>query len=318
MAHQDRSRSPRAREHDEKRANDCHEKDLDLLDGFSAEQIFNSGKNQSGFTYDDLICLPGHINFGVHDVSLGSRFSRKISLKTPIVSSPMDTVTESSMAIAMALEGGIGVIHTNLPTEVQAKEVMKVKKYKSGFISDPVCVPPTMSIADLDQLKRKLGFTGFPVTESGEIGSKLIGLVTKRDTDFVKDRSVKLASIMTPRKDLVTAEDGIELMAANEMLQSSKKGKLPIVSKGDVLVSLVARTDLKKNAEFPLATKDKNKNLVVAASVGTRPADRDRVRALVAAGVDAIVVDSSQGDSMYQHDMIKWMKREFADLQVIG
>jgi len=319
MAHQDRSRSPRAREHDEKRANDHHEKDLDLLDGFSAEQIFNSGKNQSGFTYDDLICLPGHINFGVHDVSLGSRFSRKISLKTPIVSSPMDTVTESSMAIAMALEGGIGVIHTNLPTEVQAKEVMKVKKYKSGFISDPVCVPPTMSIADLDQLKRKLGFTGFPVTESGEIGSKLIGLVTKRDTDFVKDRSVKLASIMTPRKDLVTAEDGIELMAANEMLQSSKKGKLPIVSKGDVLVSLVARTDLKKNAEFPHATKDpKNKSLLVAAAIGTRPADKDRVRALAAVGVDAVIIDSSQGDSVFQHEMVKWIKKEFPDVQVIA
>eukprot|EP00931_Biecheleriopsis_adriatica_P068174 TRINITY_DN4218_c1_g1_i12.p1 TRINITY_DN4218_c1_g1~~TRINITY_DN4218_c1_g1_i12.p1 ORF type:complete len:528 (+),score=147.06 TRINITY_DN4218_c1_g1_i12:50-1633(+) len=308
----------RAMELDEKRLNDKLVNDEDLLDGFSAEQIFN-GSNQSGFTYDDLICLPGHISFGVHEVSLASRFSKKISLKTPIVSSPMDTVTESGMAIAMALEGSIGVIHTNLPIEVQAQEVMKVKKYKSGFISDPICVPPTMTIAELDQLKSKLGFTGFPVTESGEMSSKLVGLVTKRDTDFVKDKSMKLAEIMTPRKDLVTAEDGIELAAANEILQSSKKGKLPIISKGDILVSLVARTDLMKSAEFPHATKDpQTKSLRVAAAIGTRPADKDRVRALAAAGCDAIVIDSSQGDSVYQHDMIRWIKKEFPDVEVIA
>jgi len=305
-----------AKELDEKRLND--KLDLDLMDGFSAEQIF-SGSNMSGFTYDDLICLPGHISFGVHDVSLTSRFSKNIALQTPIVSSPMDTVTESGMAIAMALEGGIGVIHTNLPIEIQAQEVRKVKKYKSGFISDPVCVPPTMTIAELDQLKSKLGFTGFPVTETGEPGSKLVGLVTKRDTDFLKDRSLTLAEIMTPRSDLVTAEDGIELLAANEMLQSSKKGKLPIVSKEGILVSLVARTDLTKNAEFPHATKDpKNKSLRVAAAIGTRPADRDRVRALAAAGCDAVIIDSSQGDSVFQHDMIRWIKKEFPDIEVVA
>lgn len=320
----ERSRSPRKRETDEKRhednTNGKTDLDEDLLDGFSAEQIFaRGGLNQSGFTYDDLICLPGHISFGVHDVQLGSRFSRNIALNTPIVSSPMDTVTESKMAIAMALEGGIGVIHTNLPIDVQAEEVMKVKKYKQGFITDPVCVLPTMTIGELDELKHKLGFTGFPVTENGRMGSRLLGLVTKRDTDFVQDKTVPLSAIMTPLDSMTKAEEGIDLIEANKILQDSKKGKLPIISKDKLLVAMVARTDLKKNSNFPNATKDKgNKSLLVAAAIGTRPADRQRVQALAAAGVDAIVIDSSQGDSVYQHDMIKWIKKEFPDIQVVA
>merc|ERR1711972_302389 len=147
----------------------------------------------------------------------------------------------------------------------------------------------------------------------------LLGMVTKRDTDFVKDRtSTKVLDIMTKVEQCVKGKYGMDLGAANKLLTDSKKGKVPLLSEDGRLMALVSRTDLKKNADFPLATKDKNKNLMVAASVGTRPADRDRVRALVAAGVDAIVVDSSQGDSMYQHEMIKWMKQEFPELQVIG
>jgi len=328
-AARERSRSPppqqrRGRsdaERDEKRLNDgkALQATDDLLDGFSAKQIFETSGSLSGLTYDDLICLPGRINFGVQDVCLASMFSRKIALRTPIVSSPMDTVTESDMAIAMALEGGLGVIHANFPIEVQAREVMKVKRYKSGFIQDPVCVSPTMTISELDQLKSKLGFTGFPVTENGQMGSKLVGLVTKRDTDFIKDPNTTLGSIMTPLKDLVTAEEGVDLKAANEILQQSKKGKLPILSKARLLVALVARTDLKKNAEFPNATKDPiNKSLLVAAAIGTRPEDKDRVQALSAAGVDAIIIDSSQGDSIFQHEMIRWIKKEFPQIQVVA
>jgi IMP dehydrogenase len=151
------------------------------------------------------------------------------------------------------------------------------------------------------------------------MGSKLLGLVTKRDIEFVVDRAkTYVGTIMTKMENLVTAEEGIELKAANEIIHRTKKGKLPIVSKTGLLVALIARTDLKKNAEHPLATKDASKSLRVAASLGTRPADRDRARALVAAGVDAIVVDSSQGDSMYQHEMIRWMKQQFPNLEVIG
>jgi len=291
----------------------------DQVDGHSAHEIFESTLSHSGYTYDDLICMPGHISFGVSDVDLASRFTRSIRLRTPIVSSPMDTVTESRTAIAMALEGGIGIIHTNMPIEQQATEVMKVKKFESGFITDPVCVAPTLALAELDNLSKQCGFTGFPVTDDGRMGSKLLGIVAGRDTDFVQDRTaVRVSSIMTPRAKLVSANEGIRLVEANHILRDSKKGKLPIVTKEDRLVALVARTDLKKNAEFPLATKDTHKSLMVAAAVGTRPEDKQRVQALVAAGVDAIVIDSSQGDSMFQHEMIKWMKKEFPNLQVIG
>ncbi|CAE7198098.1 impdh [Symbiodinium sp. CCMP2592] len=291
----------------------------DLQDGFSAAQVFGSKTAMSGYTYDDLICLPGHINFGVHDVCLGSRFTKRISLRTPIVSSPMDTVTESNMAIAMALEGGIGVIHTNMAIEDQAREVSRVKKYKAGFILDPVCVLPTMTLEELDVLKTKHGFTGFPVTENGQMGAKLLGLVTKRDTDFIGDRKTRLSAIMTPAKDLVTMREGCDLLEANALLQKSKKGKLPIITQSGLLVAMVSRTDIKKNVEFPNATKEAvNKGLLVAAAIGTRPNDKERVRALVAAGVDAVVIDSSQGDSLFQHEMIKWIKSNFPDLQVVA
>jgi IMP dehydrogenase len=293
--------------------------DMEDLDGHSAADIFESKANKSGYTYDDLICLPGHIDFGISDVNLAGWFTRKIKLQTPIVSSPMDTVTESRTAIAMALEGGVGIIHTNLPIDDQVAEVMKVKKYKSGFIMQPICITPTMTIEQLDELRRKCGFTGFPVTEDGRMGSKLLGLVTKRDTDFVSERKTFVGSIMTEVDNLVSAPEGIDLPSANKMLHTSKKGKLPIVTKEGRLVALVARTDLKKKADFPLATLDSNKSLVVAAAIGTRPSDKDRVRALAVAGVDAIVIDSSQGDSVFQHEMVRWIKREYGDkMQVVA
>jgi IMP dehydrogenase len=312
MVAEDRSRSPR-------KAAAAGNDEVDLLDGHSAAEIFGDRSCKTGFTYDDLICLPGQISFGVGDVKLESHFTKKIKLRTPIVSSPMDTVTESRMAIGIALEGGVGVIHNNMPIQEQAEEVSKVKKYKSGFITDPVCIKPTMLLSDLDRLAEGCGFTGFPVTEDGRMGSKLLGLVTSRDTEFVKERkTTSVSQIMTKVGDMITAEEGVELQAANEIIHRTKKGKLPIVTKTGYLVALIARTDLKKNAEFPLATKDANKSLIVAASIGTRPQDRDRARALVAVGVDAIVVDSSQGDSNFQHDIIRWMKKEFPNLQVIG
>jgi len=178
---------------------------------------------------------------------------------------------------------------------------------------------PNATVRDLDQIRKRCGFTGFAVTADGKMGSRLLGLVTKRDTDFVDMHTdAPVSSIMTLVGDLVCAREGVDLKSAYDTLQACKKGKLPILSADGKLVALIARTDLKKNAEFPKATKAADGSLVVAASVGTRPADRDRVRALVAAGVDAIVVDSSQGDSMFQHDIIRWMKKEFPNLQVIG
>jgi len=289
------------------------------FDGLSASEIFTCPDHKTGYTYDDLIVLPGHINFGVHDICLKSHFTKRIQLRTPIVSSPMDTVTEAKMAIAVALEGGIGIIHTNMTLQDQVEEVMKVKRYKSGFIMDPVCIGPTMLLSELDEVRAKCGFTGFPVTENGRMGSKLLGLITKRDTDFVKDRSTtRVGAVMTPFSDLVTAPDNVKLSEANAMIRKTKKGKLPIVTKDGNFLSLVARTDLQKQADFPNATKDNRDCLMVGAAVGTRPQDRDRVRALAAAGVDVIIIDSSQGDSVFQIEMIKFIKEEMPSMQVIG
>jgi len=288
-------------------------------DGLSAQDIFESKASRIGYTYDDLIVLPGHISFGVHDTHCDSHITKGIKLRTPIVSSPMDTVTESTMAIAVALEGGIGIIHTNLSVEDQVEEVMKVKRYKSGFILDPICIGPSMLLSELDQLRARYGFTGFPVTENGKMGSKLLGLVTKRDTDFVTDRyTICVSSVMTPFRELVTAWDPVQLDTANDIIRKSKKGKLPIVTKDGNLVALVARTDLQIQADFPKATKDDQDCLMVGAATGTRPADRDRVRALAAAGADVIVIDSSQGDSIFQLDMIRFIKTECPSMQVVG
>jgi len=305
----DRSRSPRkdSSDHD------------GLPNGHSAWDLLGDPKVKTGYTYDDLILLPGSIDFGVHEVELLSRFSRNISLKTPIVSSPMDTVTESKMAIALALHGGIGVIHKNMSIEDQVKEVVRVKKFKSGFITDPYCIPPTMTVAELDELRKSCGFNGFPVSEDGKLGSKLLGLVTRRDTDFVEDpRSTPVSQVMTPLEQLLSSEEGIELSDAYNMIAKSKKGKIPIVSKDGKIVALVSRTDLKKRNEFPLSTKSANKTLRVAAAVGTNSSERERVQGLAAVGVDAVVIEQKQGDTTAQHEMIRWIKKEFPAIDVIG
>jgi IMP dehydrogenase len=305
----DRSRSPLR--------NGVNYTEEDLLDGHSAEQIFKQGI--IGFTYDDLICLPGSINFTVNDVVLESRFTREIRIKTPIVSSPMDTVTESDMAIGMALQGGIGIIHTNLPAEQQAAEVSKVKRFRSGFILKPFCIQPNMSVAELDAAHAKCGFKAFPVTSDGKMGSKLEGIITKRDTMFVESRhNTPVSKVMTKVEDLITASEGVELNEAYNILKTARKGKIPIVGKQGQLVALIAASDIRKEDQYPLATKDPKGRLMVGAAVGTRPEDRDRVQMLVKAGVDAIVVDSSQGDSHFQREFMCWMRAQFPKLQLIG
>jgi len=286
-------------------------------DGFSAHEIFNKESNE-GYTYDDLILLPGHIDFATSDVSLTSKFSRNISFKTPFVSSPMDTVTEHKMAIHMALQGGLGVIHSNMLPEAQAKEVARVKRYENGKITDPKVLGPEATINEVDYIKHKYGFSGVPITRDGKLRGKLIGIVTNRDIGFVEDRSTTVTEVMTPVEDLITANSDLSLQEANEVLINSKKAKLPIVDKEGNLVGLMSRRDLLVNRDYPNATKDSMKRLRCAAAIGTRPADKDRVKLLVAEGVDAIVIDSSQGDSEYQLEMLIWIKENFKDIDVIG
>jgi IMP dehydrogenase len=280
----------------------------------TAEQLFDRG---SGYTYDDFILLPGHIDFSADDVTLETQLTRRIRLKTPLVSSPMDTVTESEMAISMALQGGIGIIHYNNSVEEQQEQVSKVKRYKNGFISDPLVLSPQHRIRDIDEVKKKYSFSGIPITEDGRMGSKLLGIVTNRDIDFIQDRDKPLSEVMT--RDLVVAKEGCTLEEANEILKESKKGKLPIVDQEYRIVSLISRNDLKKNRDFPLASKStRNKQLLVGAAIGTREEDRERLNALVEAGVDVIILDSSQGDSVYQISMIEYIKENHPHIDVIG
>ncbi|MCB1156471.1 MAG: IMP dehydrogenase [Leptospiraceae bacterium] len=282
-------------------------------DGLSGEELFSI---PIGLTYKDFLVLPGFIDFNPSDVDLETSLTRNIRIKRPLISSPMDTVTEYKMAISLALQGGIGIIHYNNTIEQQVEHVKKVKRFENGFITDPVILSPNHKISDLDSIKEKFGFTGVPITEDGTSDTKLVGIVTNRDIDFEKDRTKKIAEVMTT--DLVTCKAGLSLQEVNKVLKTSKKGKLPIINNEGKLVSLVSRSDLKKNKEFPDSSKDENKRLRVGAAVSTLIESRDRVAALYEAGVDVIVIDSAQGHSSYQLEMITYIKKNFKGLEIIG
>ena len=283
------------------------------LDGETASILFERG---DGLTYNDFIVLPGHIDFAATDVGLSTLITRRIALKNPICSSPMDTVTENKMAIGMALLGGIGIIHYNNTPEAQVEEVRKVKRFENGFITDPVVLGPKNTIADVDLIFQEQGFAGIPITEDGTLKGKLIGIVTNRDVDFEPDRNCPLQEVMVT--DLVTAPEGVTLNEANRILRESKKGKLPIIDEKGCLVSLVSRTDLKKNRDFPEASKDESKQLRVGAAISTQQADRERLEGLVEAGVDLVVIDAAQGDSVFQVEMIEEIKKNHPTVDVLA
>ncbi|MFO7849600.1 MAG: IMP dehydrogenase [Spirochaetia bacterium] len=282
-------------------------------DGTHAEELFTTSR---GLSYNDFILLPGYIDFSPEDVDIETYLSRRIKLKRPLISSPMDTVTEGRMAIAMALLGGIGFIHYNNTTEEQAEEVRKVKRYENGFISDPIVLPPEASIAKIDEIHNTYGFSGVPITEDGTLFSKLVGIVTNRDIDFEKDRSKPVRDVMTT--ELVTAKKGITLSEANGILKSSKKGKLPIVDEEGNLVALMSRNDLLTNREFPHASKDSKKQLMVGAAVSTKEESWKRLDELVKAGVNVVIIDAAQGNSIYQEEMIRGIKKKYPNIDVIG
>ena len=190
----------------------------ELINGYSASEIFTS-KDCQGITFDDLIVLPGAIDFGVHEVELTTRVTRNFKLNSPFCSTPMDTVTEHEMALGMALNGGIGFIHSNCSIEEQVAMVLRVKHYENGFIMEPAVMSPNNTISDLDRLRDDRKISGVPLTVDGKMGSKLVGLVSNRDTDFILDRTMKLADIMTPLDQLVTGPYPISIAEANEILK---------------------------------------------------------------------------------------------------
>ena len=288
----------------------------DFPDGKDAVQLFGSGQ---GYTYDDLILLPGHIDFAADAVDLSSHLTRNIRLTLPFVSSPMDTVTESAMAIAMALQGGIGIVHYNNTVKEQTQMVDRVKRYKNGFITDPKTLSPDNTIEDVLAIKKRYGFSGVPITDTGRMYGRLLGIVTNRDIGFIEDKTTRLKDIMTVRADIVTAKESCTLEEANEILKTSKKAKLPIVNDRDELSGLISRSDLLKNRAYPNASKDRfNKQLLVGAAIGTRPDDRERLAELVRVGVDVVVIDSAQGDSVYQLDMVRYIRKTYPRLEIIG
>lgn len=287
------------------------------LDGHSAQELIEEGY---GLTYNDILLLPGFIDFPADKVETTCSLTKKIRLNTPFVSSPMDTVTEHAMAINMALLGGIGMVHNNNTAEEQADLVRKVKNFRHGFIDDPVVMNPDNTVADVLEAKKANGFCGFPVTDTGRLGGQLLGIVTSRDIDLIpeKERSKKVSACFTPKEKLITGKEGLTLTEAQDMLKASKKGKLPIVNSSFQLVALISKSDLKKERSFPLASLDRNNQLLVGAAVSTHPDDRERCLLLAQAGVDVIVIDSSQGNSTYQIEMVKWIKTKLPNLEVIA
>ncbi|KAG7381423.1 Inosine-5'-monophosphate dehydrogenase 1 [Phytophthora pseudosyringae] len=279
--------------------------DVSLYDGVSAEQLFRN-KDSNGLTFDDVISL---------DVAVATKLTKKIKLSMPIVSSPMDTVTEANMAIAIALHGGLGFLHCNNSIEQQAEMVRAVKHYENGFIPEPKVLGRTNTVADLDELK----VSGVPITEDGRPTGKLVGLVTSRDVDFIEDRSVPLSTVMVPLEQLVVGTYPISLERANTTLKEAKKGTLPIVDAEGNLVSLMTRLDLLKHRDYPNAVRDPaTHKLLVGAAVSTDEQAKPRINALVAAGADVIALDARQGDSDVQVELVKYIKQAHPSVEVVG
>ena len=287
-----------------------------MSDGFSAAALFKQGFS---YTYDDLIFHPGFINFAVDEVDLNTSLTRNIRLRTPCVSSPMDTVTEDAMAVAMAAVGGIGFVHYNNTAREQADIVRRAKRQRVGYVGSPVCVRPSDAISAIDALKASRGFSSVVVTEDGAVGSRLVGVVTSRDVDFVRDRGTEVREVMS--RDLVTAPAGTSLEEAARILIASKKSLLPLVTESGDFVELLCRTDLKAYRELPplgAPSVGSDGKILMGAAIGTRESDKERLKVLVEAGVNVVILDSSQGDSMYQRQMIEYVKKAHPGLDVIG
>jgi len=269
---------------------------------------------EEGLTFDDVLLVPAHSIVLPRDVSLVTRFTRDIALNIPMVSAAMDTVTEAALAIALAQEGGIGIIHKNMNAEQQASHVRKVKKYESGVIKDPITVTPQSTIREVNQMARFHNISGFPVVD----GANLVGIVTHRDVRFETQLDAPVSTVMTGREKLVTVQEGASRDEVLGLLHKHRIEKILVVNAAFHLCGMITVKDIQKSTDFPNASKDSFGSLRVGAAVGTGADTEARVAALVEAGVDAIVVDTAHGHSQGVLDRVRWIKQNYPQVQVIG
>ncbi len=265
-------------------------------------------------TFDDVLLLPRYTDFLPSEADLATRISRNITLKIPLVSAAMDTVTESRMAIALAENGGIGIIHKNNSIEEQAQLVKAVKKYESGVVRDPTTIKSTKTIEELMQLTNELSISGMPVVDDGE----LMGIVTSRDFRYADNPSDSVSTIMTPKAKLITVIEGTDQEEVKKLMYNNRIEKILVIDSIGALTGLVTMKDIEKSAEHPFATKDSRGQLRVGAALGTGEDTLDRAKALSIAGVDLFVVDSAHGHSKNVVETIKLIKKEFKDIDVMG
>ena len=269
---------------------------------------------QKALTFDDVLLVPAHSTVLPRDVGLGSKVTRNIRLNIPLVSAAMDTVTEARLAIALAQEGGIGVVHKNLSPVEQAAEVHKVKRHESGVLKDPVTIPATMTVGDVIALQQRHHFSGVPVVENG----KVVGIVTNRDTRFETRLDQSVREIMTPQSRLVTVREGASLDEARDLLRQHRLERVLVLNDAGELSGLITVKDMMKATEHPFAAKDEQGRLRVAAALGVGAGTEERAERLAEAGVDMIVVDTAHGHSQSVIDRVAWVKKQFPNIEVVG
>jgi IMP dehydrogenase len=269
---------------------------------------------QKALTFDDVLLLPAHSRVLPREVSLRTRLTRKLELNIPLASAAMDTVTEARLAIAIAQEGGIGIVHKNMPPREQAAEVLKVKRFESGVLRDPMTVSPEMTVRQVLELQRQHRISGFPVVKAGRV----VGIVTNRDLRFEKRLEQPVGRIMTPQKRLVTVRESASREQAMRLMHEHRLERVLVVDAGWRLKGLITVKDILKETEHPNACKDAQGKLRVGAAVGVGEGTEERVEALVEAGADVLVVDTAHGHAQGVLDRVRWIKRKFPRCQVIG
>jgi IMP dehydrogenase len=269
---------------------------------------------QKALTFDDVLLVPAHSNILPRDVSLATRLTRNISLNLPLVSAAMDTVTEARLAIAIAQEGGIGIVHKNLSAKAQAAEVSKVKRHEAGILKDPITITPSMTIGEVVALTRQHKISGLPVLD----GKKVVGIVTNRDLRFEGKLDQPVTKIMTPKERLVTVKEGASIEEAKELIREHRIERVLVVNDDFELKGLITVKDILKTSEHPLANKDDAGRLRVGAAIGVGAGTEERAELLAAAGVDVLIVDTAHGHSQGVLDRVRWVKQNFPHVEVIG